>query len=110
MAYEIVKRLEAQNNITVLHKLAAAVTESDRKRGKLHQVFEPSFDAKQCRRDAFINQKLNYMHNNPCTGTWNLAASPTDYPHSSALYYETGKQSVYEVVNYKELDDINLPQ
>ena len=108
MAYEIIKRLEAKNNTTVLDKLAAAVRDSDRKRGKLHQVFEPSFDAKECRRDVFVDQKLNYMHNNPCTGIWNLAASPIDYTHSSALFYETGKQSIYEVVNFKELDDIDL--
>jgi hypothetical protein len=88
--------------------MANAVTKSDRKRGELHQVFEPSFDAKECRRDLFVDQKLNYMHNNPCNGVWNLAASPIDYVHSSAQFYETGKQGIYEVTHDKELDDIGI--
>jgi REP element-mobilizing transposase RayT len=110
IAYEIVKRLEEQNNTAILKTLSDAVIESDRKRGKLHQVFESSFDAKECRRQEFINQKLSYMHNNPCTGVWNLAASPSEYVHSSALFYQTGKHSIYEVINYKELEDINLTE
>ena len=48
------------------------------------------------------------MHNNPCTGVWNLAKSPIDYVHSSAQFYETGKGGIYAVTNYKELDDIDL--
>ena len=108
MAYEIVRRLDAQNDRNVLKKLADAVTDSDRKRGKLHQVFEPSFDVKECRRDSFVNQKLNYMHSNPCSGIWSLAKSPIDYRHSSALFYETGNQGIYAITNNKELDNINL--
>jgi hypothetical protein len=108
IAYEIVKRLGEQKQADVLNKLATAVTHSDRKRGKLHQVFESSFDAKELRTKKFIDQKLSYMHNNPCTGVWHVAASPIDYLHSSAMFYGTGKQGVYEVINYMELEDINL--
>ena len=110
IAYEIVKRLEGQNNTAILKTLSVAVIDSDRKRGKLHQVFENSFDAKECRREEFIKQKLSYMHGNPCKGIWNLARSPSDYLHSSALFYDTGKHSTYEVTNYKELEDINLTE
>jgi hypothetical protein len=108
IAYEIVKRLKEQKQTDVLNKLSNSVTQSDRQRGKLHQVFESSFDAKECRTKKFIEQKLSYMHNNPCTGVWNLAVSPIEYLHSSAMFYGTGKQRVYEVTNYMELEDINL--
>jgi hypothetical protein len=110
IAYEIVKRLEDLNNTAILKTLSEAVINSDRERGKLHQVFENSFDAKECRREVFINQKLSYMHNNPCTGIWNLASSPSEYLHSSALFYHTGKHSIYQVTNYRELEDINLTE
>lgn len=43
MAYEIVKRLQEQNNDEILLKLAVAVTKSDKDKGNRHQVFEPSF-------------------------------------------------------------------
>ncbi|HMT76034.1 MAG TPA: hypothetical protein PKA77_18310 [Chitinophagaceae bacterium] len=32
-------------------------------------------------------QKLNYIHDNPCKGKWNLAAATVDYEHSSAKFY-----------------------
>jgi hypothetical protein len=52
--------------------------------------------------------KLNYMHDNPCKGKWTLATEPVEYKHSSAEYYLTGEQGIYEVLNYFELVDINL--
>ncbi len=108
MAYELVKRLEQKNEIQILHKLSLAVTGSDKKRGKIHRVFEESFDWKECRTDKFIEQKLYCIHNNPCRGKWNLAASPVDYLHSSARFYTTGEQGIYEVTNYGFLKDIDL--
>jgi hypothetical protein len=42
----------------------------------LHEVFEASFDIKECDSFEFIKQKLNYMHFNPCAGKWNLADMP----------------------------------
>jgi REP element-mobilizing transposase RayT len=108
IAYDLVKRLSAQTNTVILRRLADVVSNSDCKRGKLHQVFEPSFDAKECIRDAFIDQKLSYMHDNPCKGAWNLAHGPSDYLHSSALFYLTGRHGCYDVINYRDLGDIDL--
>jgi len=36
-------------------------------------------------------QKLNYIHNNPLAAHWQLCNHPSDYPWSSADYYETGE-------------------
>jgi hypothetical protein len=71
-------------------------------------VFEPSFDWKECRSNKFIDQKLDYIHENPCRGVWNLANEDKEYIHSSAKYYETGEQGVYLITNYSELEDIDL--
>jgi hypothetical protein len=108
MAYELVKNLTAQKEHALLQQLSLAVNASDRKRGKLHQVFAPSFDCKECRKDSFIEQKLAYMHCNPCIGKWNLAASPEQYVHSSAGFYLMGNSGIYAVMNYKALEDIDL--
>jgi hypothetical protein len=35
------------------------------------------------------------MHNNPCSGVWNLVDNPVDYIHSSAKYYLNGEQGIY---------------
>ena len=44
MSYEIVKRLEKLNRLDLLNQLGSLVNKMDKSRGKLHEVFEPSFD------------------------------------------------------------------
>ena len=47
MAYKIVERLKEQNRIEILLQLSEAVINSDKDKGKIHQVFERSFDCKE---------------------------------------------------------------
>jgi hypothetical protein len=108
IAYEIVKRLKEMNQADLLLQLSQRVSSSDRKKGKLHEVWKDSFDWKECSSNEMIVQKLDYMHDNPCKGKWNLIESPVDYIHSSAKYYITGEQGIYPVTNYMELEDIDL--
>ena len=53
-------------------------------------MFEDSFDAKECYTRKFITQKLDYMHKNPVSKKWQLVKDFTEYPHSSASFYENG--------------------
>ncbi len=99
IAYSIVQRLEEKNEDAILEKLQKAVTRTGRRRGKKHEVWEESFDWKYCETADFAFQKLVYMHNNPCTGRWNLAKDAMAYEHSSARYYISGKHARYEVVD-----------
>jgi REP element-mobilizing transposase RayT len=96
MAYAIVKRLQEQNNSAIRLQLAEAVINSDKERGKVHQVFERSFDCKEITNQHFFIQKLSYIHNNPCSGIWNLVSSPVDYKHSSAKYYGREAGSIFD--------------
>ena len=110
LAYEMVKQLKHLGNTSVLNQLAEAVEITDRKRGKLHEVFEDSFDIKECLTVKFIKQKLDYIHNNPCSGKWMLADCPQNYLHSSAKFYFTGQQGIFPVTHVQELMDIDLTQ
>jgi REP element-mobilizing transposase RayT len=56
MAYEIVKRLKEQNETDVLFKLSEVVNASDKNRGKIHQVFERSFECRQITSQHFFMQ------------------------------------------------------
>ncbi|MGZ3754250.1 MAG: transposase [Mucilaginibacter sp.] len=87
MAYELIRRLEEQGNHTILNILASACTEKEKVKGQLHKAFEPSFDAKPIYTYDFLHQKLDYIHNNPLNGKWNLCSEFTDYIHSSAAFY-----------------------
>jgi len=99
MAYDIVRRLQQTENNVLLKTLQDGVNPSERKRGKLHEVFKDSFDIKLCRTHKFVKQKLDYMHSNPISKKWSLVTDPTLYEHSSAKFYITGVQSNYTVMH-----------
>src|SRR5215203_1418310 len=92
----------------MLNQLQLAVETKDRQRNKQHEVWADYFDWKDCRSDEFIKQKLDYTHNNPCKGKWNLPSSLVAYQHSSANFYATGGQGNYPVTSYMELKDVDL--
>lgn len=99
MAYDIVERLRQSCDTRLLSVLSSGVSPADKKKGKLHEVFGPSFDAKLCHSYHFINQKLDYIHGNPVSKKWHLVTFPGDYVHSSAGFYETGKHRIYTVMH-----------
>jgi REP element-mobilizing transposase RayT len=102
LAYDIVKRLEEGKHTDTISILQQDVVATDRKRGKKHEVWKDSFDVKECRTEKFVLQKLNYIHTNPCAGKWKLAESPIHYLHSSASFYISGKQGLWNVKDYRE--------
>jgi REP element-mobilizing transposase RayT len=108
MAYDIVAKLKEKGNENILNQLAVGVKPSDKKTGKLHEVFEASFDIKECYSLEFIKQKLNYIHFNPCMGKWNLADIPENYVHSSAAFYGNGIHSIFPVDNIMDIMEIDL--
>jgi REP element-mobilizing transposase RayT len=108
IAYEIIDRLQQNNEVALLQQLHAHVEPTRKENKKLHEVWEASFDWKDCRSNGFVWQKLNYMHNNPCTGKWQLAANPIEYLHSSARFYLTGVQGIYPITNFMEMEDVNF--
>jgi REP element-mobilizing transposase RayT len=102
IGYGIVSRLEQQNQLALLNQMKEAVRLKDRQRHKKHQVWQGTFDVKECRTEKFILQKLNYIHNNPCSGKWKLYEKPYQYPHSSARFYDGGKAG-YQVKDYSDV-------
>ena len=104
MAYEMVKRLEQGKRYALLKELEQGVQPNEKQKGKKHQVFRLSFDARKCFDEKMVEQKLDYMHHNPVQGKWRLVEDHVDYRHSSAMFYETGVHGVYEVTHYKEIE------
>jgi len=56
MAYEIIKRLKTQAETKLLTNLEVAVSDKDKLRSKRHEVWENSFDWKECNSNLFINR------------------------------------------------------
>ncbi len=103
MAYEIVKRLNALEQLALLGHLHTALTTRELRKGQLHRIFEKSFDAKPVFTDDFLYQKILYIHLNPLRGKWNLVNHFTDYEHSSASFYEMNEIKHFEPVHYRDL-------
>jgi hypothetical protein len=105
LAYDIIQNLKLKKQFRMLRFLEYFVSPYEKRKNKIHQVFEPSFDAKECLTLDFLEQKLNYIHENPCQPHWVLVNDPVDYIHSSALYYYTEKQGIYPVTHYEDLEE-----
>jgi REP element-mobilizing transposase RayT len=103
LAYEVVKRLEKQENSQLLKKLSSRVKQEERERKKKHRVFQSSSDIKPCYTEKFVLQKLDYIHQNPVKGKWKLVDDYTKYPHSSAIFYELNMQHpMVDITHYKD--------
>lgn len=97
------KRLKEKGNTEVLRKLEEGVVESDRKRGKKHEVFQPSFDCKLCASERFILQKLHYIHHNPVVKHWSLTEDFSTFEHSSAKFYEHNELCKIPVTHWEDV-------
>ncbi len=50
-----------------------------------------------------VEQKIDYIHNNPLQDHWNLATSPEEYKWSSAKFYEDGIDEFDFLTDYREV-------
>jgi len=103
MAYDIIAGLEEKKHVTLLDELHGCVKKNQKKKGQRHKVFEDSFDAKECRSREFIKQKLDYIHKNPVSKRWQLVNDYTEYPYSSASFYEKGIKRYENLLHVAEV-------
>jgi REP element-mobilizing transposase RayT len=59
----------------------------------IYTFFEPRYDSLLIWSQKFYLEKLNYIHNNPCSSRWKLTENPEDYIYSSASYYSKDEGS-----------------
>lgn len=102
LAYEIVKGLSREGEDRLLTELQNGVQSNERAKGKLHQVFRLSFDAKLLDDPAEVHEVLDYIHHNPVSGKWNLVQDFADYPHSSAAFYEESQRDIYGCKDFRD--------
>jgi putative transposase len=98
-ARQIIRQLQAKDNTDTLN-LLKQLNEDNRQE---HKVWEDGYDARDIFSIEFLEQKLNYLHHNPCQPHWNLAETPEDYPWSSARFYIADKPTVIPVDDVRDL-------
>jgi hypothetical protein len=68
-----------------------------------YKVWEDRYDARDVFSVEFLQQKMDYIHHNPCQAHWNLVARPEDYPWSSARFYIADQPAVIPVDDVRDL-------
>jgi len=102
LAYDIVKGLEVGEHQKILNFLSNSVADKESQKGKKHQVFVSSFDAKECFNRKMVETKLDYIHHNPVSGKWHLCEDWIEYPYSSAGFYESNQLNPW-VTHYMDV-------
>ena len=92
-AHEILKRLRQDHRTELLAFFwQAAQQDHDRK----HRIWKEAL-AKNIYSEAFLLQKMEYIHNNPVDKDWHLVEDRADYLYSSARFYDRGQKPVIEI-------------
>jgi len=94
---EIVRELQRRNERELLRQLEAAASSTKK---QTYKVWDEGYFDKSIYSEAFLFQKIEYIHNNPLQPHWGLAASAGEYPYSSARNYLLGDDSVLEIDHY----------
>lgn len=50
-----------------------------------------------------LEQKSNYIHNNPLQERWNLTKDPVDYRWSFAMFYKKGVDEFNMLTDYRDM-------
>jgi putative transposase len=85
-----------QEMLTVIEIVGEAIKKSK------HKIWEDGYDAREIFSLGFLEQKLDYIHHNPCQSQWQLADQPEDYLWSSACFYLEERPAVIEVDDLRE--------
>jgi len=93
-AHEILKKLRADKQKDLLYLF------HQRKRDDRHEhSIWQDIQAKNIFSMDFLQQKMDYIHQNPIAKEWKLAEDRADYPYSSAGFYDYGRKPIIEITD-----------
>ncbi len=96
-AHEILKKLQEQNQKDLLN----VFQQKKRDHRREHSIWQ-DIQAKNIYSMKFLQQKIEYIHQNPIAKDWKLATDRADYPYSSAGYYDYGRKPIIEITDISE--------
>lgn len=68
---------------------------------RTYQIWQRNSLSIELYTESVFEQKLDYIHNNPCQEKWKLALTPSDYKYSSAKYYMDNIETFTFLSHYK---------
>ena len=97
-ARQIIHQLQEEKLAEILTLLENA---NDDKRQQ-YKVWEDGYDARDIFTTSFLEQKMEYIHYNPCQEQWKLASLPEEYIWSSARFYEKDELAIIDIDDIRE--------
>lgn len=98
-ARQIYRHVQAEGNTKVLEVLKR----EGEKVKQEYKVWEDGYDARDVFSTEFLQQKMDYIHHNPCQPQWKLVGSPEEYLWSTAGYYFDGKPCIILIDDVREI-------
>jgi len=99
-ARQIIRQSQVEGNQNRLGMMKQAARNSDRQE---FRVWEVGYDARDIFSADFLEQKMTYLHQNPCQERWGLVERPEDYIWSSARFYLEDKPAIIKVDDVRDL-------
>ncbi|HUE98874.1 MAG TPA: hypothetical protein VMN99_06440 [Anaerolineales bacterium] len=96
-AHQILKELKANHDEDLLN----AFKQNRRDRRHRHSIWQ-DIQAKNIYSMEFLQQKLEYIHQNPVSKEWKLVDDRADYIYSSAGDYDDGRKPIIEITDINE--------
>jgi REP element-mobilizing transposase RayT len=96
-AHEMLKRLQEEDQKDLLDLFQQK--RRDRRHG--HSIWQ-DIQAKKIYSMGFLQQKLEYVHQNPVAEEWQLVKDRADYLYSGARYYDYGRKPIIEITDINE--------
>ena len=97
-ARQIYHQFSAEQNNKVLEVLK----QEGEKVKQEFKIWEDSFEARDVFSIEFLQQKMDYIHHNPCQPHWKLVDRPEQYLWSTAGFYSDGKPCVIPIDDIRE--------
>jgi REP element-mobilizing transposase RayT len=98
-ARQMIRQLQAENN----QKILGLLKDASNNKNQEFKVWEGGYDARDIFSVEFLEQKMNYIHYNPCQPQWKLVDSPEEYLWSSARFYLTDMPAIIAIDDVRDL-------
>jgi len=93
-AHEILKKLGTDNQKDLLDSFR----QKKRDQRHEHSIWQ-DIQAKNIYSVEFLQQKMEYIHQNPVAKDWKLVEDRADYLYTSAGYYDYGRKPIIEIMD-----------
>lgn len=98
-ADRILRQLKVEGNSNMLKILASKVEYPEK---QYHKIWDDDYNAKDVFSIEILQQKLDYIHHNPCRSHWQLSETPEEYIWSSARFYLTKEPCIIPIDDVRE--------